>query len=682
VQAFLAMMSHETNTFSSIPTDRRQFEARDLRYGGEILEHFRDTGTCLGGMIAAAARGGLALVPSVAAAASPAARVTRDIFEHVKERMLADLGRSGPFAGVLLDLHGAMVVEGADDGEGDLILAVRQAVGPRVPIAVTLDFHANLSEAMVRGADLLHGYKTYPHVDMAERGVEAAERLLDVVAGRIRPTAAFRKPPILPPLGSQGTAGGPMRRLQDLGVEMERDSRVVSVSIFAGFPHADIPDAGLGVYVVTDGDRALAERLADELAQTAWDHRREFVHRGLPVQDAVARALAAEGRPIVLADMADNTGGGAAGDGTEILRELLRVGARSAVVACLWDPEAVAACVQAGVGSRVTLAVGGKVDDRHGAPLTVTGTVRTLSDGRFVHKGPMLRGLPGRLGPTAVLEVDGVRVILISLRWQTLDPEMLRFVGIEPTEEKIVVVKSTIHYRAAFEPIAREILEVDAPGLSSSNLGRFRFTRIRRPIFPLDPDAAWDRTSPSGGSSFSPAPARTAAPGPELRTARLRLRPFTPADGPAHLALYQDPEVTRHLGGGPFVGAEIEARSSRTVDKFVRHWAEKGFGVFAVEERETGRFLGQCGLNTIDELGEVEVLYALERAAWGRGLATEAARAALAYGFGEAGLSRIVAVTRPDHVRSRRVLEKLGLHYERDVHIFGLAAVLYSAVRP
>ena len=201
-----------------------------------------------------------------------------------------------------------------------------------------------------------------------------------------------------------------MRRLQDLGVEMERDPRVVSVSIFAGFPHADIPDAGLGVYVVTDGDRALAERLADELAQTAWDHRREFVHRGLPVQDAVARALAAEGRPIVLADMADNTGGGAAGDGTEILRELLRVGARSAVVACLWDPEAVAACVQAGVGSRVTLAVGGKVDDRHGAPLTVTGTVRTPSDGRFVHKGPMLRGLPGRLGPTAVLEVDGVRV--------------------------------------------------------------------------------------------------------------------------------------------------------------------------------------------------------------------------------------------------------------------------------
>jgi microcystin degradation protein MlrC len=282
-----------------------------------------------------------------------------------------------------------------------------------------------------------------------------------------------------------------MRRLYDLADEMERDSRVISVSVFAGFPHADIPDAGLAVYVATDHDPALAESLAEELARTAWTHRHEFVHRGVPVREAVRRALAAEGAPIVLADMADNTGGGAAGDGTEVLRELVRVGARSAVVACLWDPGAVQACARAGVGSRLTVSVGGKVDDRHGAPLAVTGTVRTLSDGRFVHKGPMMRGLPGRLGPTAVLDVDGVKVILISYRWQTLDPEMLRFVGIDPAAEKVVVVKSTIHYRAAFEPLAREIIEVDAPGLSSSNLARFAYTRVRRPIFPLDPDAGY-----------------------------------------------------------------------------------------------------------------------------------------------------------------------------------------------
>jgi microcystin degradation protein MlrC len=489
---FLAMFSHETNTFSNVPTDRAQFEARDLRYGGEIVEAYRGTGTCLGGMIAAAERLGATLVPSVAAAASPAGRVTRDIYEHVKQRMLADLDAAGRLDGVLLDLHGAMVPEGVDDGEGDILAAVRRAVGPAVPIAVTLDFHGNLGADMVGKADLLHGYKTYPHVDMAERGAEAAERLAQVIAGRIRPTAAWRKPPLLPPLGSQGTARGPMRRLYDLAGEMEKDPKVVSVSVFAGFPHADIPDAGLGIYVVTDDDQALAERLASRLARVAWEHRREFVHVALPVKEAVARALAADGRPIVLADMADNTGGGAAGDGTEILRELLRVGARSAVVACLWDAAAVQQCVKAGVGARVTLDVGGKVDDHHGAPLRVTGTVRTLSDGRFVHRGPMMTGLPGRLGPTAVLDVDDVKVILITYRWQTLDPEMIRFVGIDPLREKILVVKSTIHYRAAFEPIAREIIEVDAPGLSSSNLTRFDFRRIRRPIFPLDPDTVYE----------------------------------------------------------------------------------------------------------------------------------------------------------------------------------------------
>jgi len=323
------------------------------------------------------------------------------------------------------------------------------------------------------------------------RIIEATEQLVAIIGRRLTPTAALRKPPLLPPLGNQGTARGPMRRLYDLAADMEKDPKVISISIFAGFPLADIPDAGFGVYVVTDNDQALAERLADEIAETAWKHRHEFIHTALPVREAVAKALAAPGKPIVLADMADNTGGGAAGDGTEILRELVRVGARSAVVACLWDPKAAALCAQAGVGASVTLDVGGKVDDRHGAPLRVTGVVRALSDGRFVHRGPMARGLPGRLGTTAVLDINDVKVILISYRWQTLDPEMIRFVGIEPLDHKLLVVKSTIHYRAAFEPMAREIIEVDAPGLSSSNLARFDFKRIRRPIFPLDPDTTY-----------------------------------------------------------------------------------------------------------------------------------------------------------------------------------------------
>ena len=261
------------------------------------------------------------------------------------------------------------------------------------------------------------------------------------------------------------------------------------------------------------------------MARTAWAHRHEFVHHGLPVRKRSPSAWPPTGGRS--SSRTWPTTPGAAPPETA---------PRSSASWCVsgrarpWSPASGTRMPSRRAfgrawAARVTLAVGGKVDDRHGAPLTVTGTVRTLSDGRFVHKGPMLRGLPGRLGPTAVLDVDGVKVILISLRWQTLDPEMLRFVGIEPTEEKIVVVKSTIHYRAAFEPIAHEIVEVDAPGLSSSNLGRFAFTRIRRPIFPLDPG----RHLPAGVTCVT-----------DLRTPRLRLRPFTEGDAPAHLALYQD----------------------------------------------------------------------------------------------------------------------------------------------
>lgn len=482
---FIAMVSHETNTFSPLATGRRAFEARDLRYGGELLEAYRGTGTCLGGMIEGAEAHGAALVPSIAAAAAPGGRVTKDFYGEVKQRLLADLRAAAPLDGVLLDLHGAMVVEGLDDGEGDLLQAVRAEIGAR-PLAVALDFHANVTDAMVRAATLLHGYKTYPHVDMSERGREAVDRLVDVARGRLRPAVALRRPALLPPLGSQATARGPMRRLYDLADALEREPGVISISVFAGFPLADIHDAGLSVYVATDGDAPRAARLADRLAGVAWEHRAEFVHEAVPPAEAVARARALPGRPVVLADMADNTGGGAAGDTTGILRELLRAGVREATVACLWDPQATAACAAAGAGATLTLAVGGKVDPAHGAPLEVTGRVRAVTDGRFVHRGPMFRGLPGRLGTTAVLEVDGVKIILISERWQTLDPEMIRAVGIDPAAEKILVVKSTIHYRAAFEPLAHAIVEVDAPGLSSSNLARFPFAHVRRPIFPLD----------------------------------------------------------------------------------------------------------------------------------------------------------------------------------------------------
>ena len=274
---------------------------------------------------------------------------------------------------------------------------------------------------------------------MAERGVEAAARLAEVIAGRLRPTAAFRKPPLLPPLGSQGTARGPMRRLYDLADEMEKDPGVISISIFAGFPLADIPDAGLGIYVVTDDDQALADALADELARgRVGAPARVHAHRACRCTTRWRARSPPTAGPIVLADMADNTGGGAAGDGTEILRELLRVGARSAVVACLWDPAAVAR-LREGRRRRHRHARRRRQGRRRATARPLTRHRRACArcpTAASSTRGPMMRGLPGRLGTTAVLDVNDVKVILISHRWQTLDPEMIRFVGIDPLERE------------------------------------------------------------------------------------------------------------------------------------------------------------------------------------------------------------------------------------------------------
>src|SRR2546426_2828562 len=292
-------------------------------------------------MIEAAGARGVTLVPSLAPAASPAGRVTAAFYEATTRRLLDDLRGAGRLDGVLLDLHGAMVPEGLEDGEGDLLRAVRATVGSAVPVVATLDFHANVTGEMVRQTTLLHGYKTYPHVDMDARGREATERLRDVVAKRRRPTVAGRQPPPLPPIAGQLPGRGPMRRLYDRAAEMERDPRVVTISIFAGFPLADIRDAGLSVYVATVGDPGLADRLADELTAIAWAHRREFLHTALPVRQAGAHAPAAGGRPVVLADIARNTGRGGAGGPARIPPAPPRARAAPAPGARVWGAGAV-----------------------------------------------------------------------------------------------------------------------------------------------------------------------------------------------------------------------------------------------------------------------------------------------------------------------------------------------------
>ena len=484
MQLLVGMISHETNTFSNIPAGRAQFEERVLCHGDDLPNEFQGTRTSVGGFIDEARKQGVDLRFTVAASAAPSGRVNGAFYQQMLSEVLD--GCTPEIDGVLLALHGAMVAEGVDDAEGDILKAVRQRVGPDKPVVATLDLHANVSTAMAESASVLVSFKTYPHVDAYERAVEATRFAVAEARGDIRPTSALEQPSMMPAIQKMLTLRGPMARIVDRAIEMERQEGVLSISVCPGFPLADIADAGLSVYAVSDGRPELARDAAKELADMAWQLRQEFIHKGTSVREAIRLAMDAKEGPVVLADVADNPGGGGVGDGTSILRELLRQKATNVAIGTIWDPQAARLASAMGEGKRIALRVGGKTDRFHGDPVDVEGIVRTVSDGEFIHKGPMSTGTKGHMGPTVVLDVDGILIILNSYRVQTLDPEVFRSVGIEPTQCKAVAVKSSIHYRAAFEPLAAQIIEVDAPGLVSSDLTLYPYQNVRRPLFPLD----------------------------------------------------------------------------------------------------------------------------------------------------------------------------------------------------
>lgn len=488
-------ISHETNCFSPIKTEIKHFKERGYSEGAEMTGHFKGTRTPIGGFLDFCERTGSEVFPTLFASATPSGIVERDTYSTLKTSLLngvqGAMSSCGKIDGVLLALHGAMVVEGLPDAEGDILKSVRDIVGPDVPVVATLDFHASLTDDMVRFADGLFGYNTYPHVDGYERALEAGEFVAKILRKEIKPVSYVVRPPIAPAVVPARTGWGPIKELMSRALEYEKESGVLNVSVYGGFVYSDIHDAGLAFLATTDGDLRRVQEIATDLARRAWDIRHQFEANMKPPAEAVRYAMEAPEGPVVLADVADNTGGGASGDGTEVLRELIRQDAQDAVVITIPDQEAVEEAFRVGIGGRFDAMIGGKFDDKHGAPVRVVGTVKVLSDGEFVHRGPMSTGVKSSMGRTAVIRCGGVDIIVNERRFQPVDPEVARSVGIEPPHKKIVLVKSAVHYRASYEPIAKEIIEVDGPGLSSPNLSRFEFKHIRRPIFPLDRDFAW-----------------------------------------------------------------------------------------------------------------------------------------------------------------------------------------------
>ena len=482
---------HESHSFAPKPTTYADFVHPagfpPLSEGPPMLDAVRGTSVPAAGALATAESAGAAIVPLAWSFANPAGPVQDEAFERIAALLCAQLSRAldaAPLDGVYLDLHGAAVVDSFPDAEGELLRRVRAIVGD-MPLTISLDPHANLTARMVTLADAVVPFRTYPHIDMKAAGAQAMRLLLDRIA-RGKPWArAFRQLEFWLPLGSQCTLMPPMQDVMAERASLAERMAVTELAFCFGFPYADFPDCGPAIAAYAD-TQAKADAAADSFTAHVTARETAFVQDTLPSAAAVteAKRLAARAsKPIVIADTQDNPGGGGHGDTTELLAELVRQKAKGAVFCLINDADNAAACHAAGEGATLPLSLGGKSD---GMPFDCTARVVKLTDGRFTLTGPMGAGNPGNLGPCALVDIDGVRVMVVSHKMQALDQAILRHVGVEPAECSILALKSSVHFRADYGPIAEQIIVAIAPGpvVADPAILNFRYVRAnvrRRP---------------------------------------------------------------------------------------------------------------------------------------------------------------------------------------------------------
>lgn len=487
MKVFSAVLWHESNSFSPLPTSLASYR--------EVLLHRPATGEGaeawdrvqkLAPIALYARERGHDVVQGLAALANPSGPTARSTYEGLRDELLADLGNAGRVDAVLLFLHGAQMAEGYDDCEGDLLGRVRDIVGPGVFVGTLLDLHCNITPAMVTAADALVPCKEYPHTDWPDRSRELVRMAESAVAGQIRPTTVFQPVPML---GHFHTTRQPLRSFVDELTALEGRNDVLAANLVHGFAFSDQPHTGAGVLLVVDGDRRPFVPLALDLGRRFFGLRQHIAssHPSLDeALDEVQRLLDQHpDGPIVLADTSDNPGGGAPGDSTFVLRKLLDRGMRRAAVATLWDPVAVKIAFDAGAGARLRMRIGGKLGELSGAPLDLDVTVKCLNEAAT--QASFAPGLRASFGRCAAVEAAGIEIVLATLRQQAVSPDCFSELGIDPRARRLLVVKSAQHFHAKFAPIAARILYCDAPGYVDSHLGRLPFTRLRRPIWPLDP---------------------------------------------------------------------------------------------------------------------------------------------------------------------------------------------------
>ncbi len=485
---------HETNTFAPTKATYADFVHGGgwpaLAKGADVLKVMRNINVGLAGFVEQAEQNGWELIPTISCGASPSAHVTEDAFERIVKVMIDGIKAAGPLDAVYLDLHGAMVTEHLDDGEGEVLARVRHVIGKDLPLVVSLDLHANVTPEMIEHADALIAYRTYPHVDMADTGRASAKHLALLLQTKQKFAKAFRQLPFLIPISWQCTNDQPTKGIYQRLAALESDT-VPTLSFAPGFPAADFPDCGPSVFAY-GRTQADADAAADTVTKLIIGHEDDFDGRIYSPDDGVRHAMElakTATKPIVIADTQDNPGAGGDSDTTGMLRALVRNKATRAATGVIYDPESARAAHVAGVGATVTLALGGKSGIPGDAPYRESFIVEQLSDGNFVAPGPYFGGRDMEMGPSAALRIGDVRVVVSSHKAQLADQAMYRYVGIEPTEQSILVNKSSVHFRADFEPIAEQLLICAAPGAMPADTATLPWTRLR-PGIRIKPNGA------------------------------------------------------------------------------------------------------------------------------------------------------------------------------------------------
>ena len=474
----------ECNEFGGVPIDIGWFERYELCRGDEILQV--DAGV-VGGMMHVIREYEANVVPLIYASTCPGGPLTAECYTQLKTELLDHLCDSTPVDGVLLPLHGAATVENLGDPEGDLIKAVRESVGEAIPIVVTLDLHAHVTADMVRFADGIIAWETYPHRDTFTTGVRGARLLWDILQGHCYPTMAMAKVPVVTGAIHGSTEGDdPFAQIMRAAKALEGRDDVLSTSVFLVHPYLDQPDMGSGALVITDNDMDKAVSLACQLAEQYWTRRFDLEPDIHTPDEAIAKGLEVDGGPVLLVEAADCCGGGAAGDSVATLTVLLDAKVTAPSLVPVADPEAAAACHRAGVGREVTVALGHRLDPRWGKPVTVTGTVTQLSDGRFRYIGGIWDDVEGNMGPAAVLTIGAIQVLVATHGTYDWADEQFRSMKMHPPDAKFIVVKNPMNYRLAYGEIAKAAFILDTPGATPATCRHLPYKHLKRPYFPLD----------------------------------------------------------------------------------------------------------------------------------------------------------------------------------------------------